>query len=122
MSKPQGNLDTETSADINIPLRATSPHLRAQSRFSFASAQMTSPDPPRRRLLLPALRAMNPRFIRGILAQDPAQVGLPAGLFMPANFFSPPASLAGARQHVISPIFLSGLDMIFGRDRRWSKG
>jgi hypothetical protein len=48
--------------------------------------------------------------------------GLPAGLFMPANFFSPPASLAGARQHVISPIFLSGLDMIFGGDRRWSKG
>ena len=46
MSKPQGNLDTETSADINIPLRATSPHLGAQSRFSFASAQMTSPGPP----------------------------------------------------------------------------
>jgi hypothetical protein len=41
MSKPRENLDTDTSADINIPLRATSPRLPAQTRFSFASAQMT---------------------------------------------------------------------------------
>jgi hypothetical protein len=46
MSKPRENLDTDTSADINIPLRATSPRLPAQTRFSFASAQMTSPGAP----------------------------------------------------------------------------